>query len=59
MHMDGKHLDLKQVAADTTQTDRIVARLAGEMDDKAVRLWGEEFAASGGGKTPPPGGGTG
>ena len=54
--MDPKKLDLKQVANDTAQTDRIVARLAGEVDDKTVQLWGEEFAASGGGKTPPGGG---
>jgi hypothetical protein len=51
--MDSKKLDLKQVATDAAQTERIVARLAGEVDDKTVQLWGEEFAASGGGKTPP------
>ena len=51
--MDAKKLDLKEVANESAQTDRIVARLAGELDDKAVQLWGEEFAASGGGKPPP------
>lgn len=49
-----RKLNLKPAADDDAQTDRIVARLQGELDDKTVKLWGEEFAASGGGKPPPP-----
>ncbi len=54
MENDLKKLNLKPAANDDAQTDRIVARLEGKLDDKTVKLWGDEFAASGGGKPPPP-----
>ena len=54
MDIDPKKLNLKPAADEVAQTDRIVARLEGKLDDKTVKLWGEEFAASGGNKPPPP-----
>jgi hypothetical protein len=52
--MDRPLIDLRKIAEEPVETARVEARLAGELDENAVPLWGPEFSASGGGKTPTP-----
>lgn len=52
--MDRSPIDLHKIAAEPAETARVEARLAGELDESAAPMWGQEFAASGGGKTPTP-----
>lgn len=51
--MDRPEIDLRKIAAEPVETARVEARLAGELDESATPLWGQEFSASGG-KTPQP-----